>query len=262
MSSPSQYRCEEKVVTLLENAKLSLNALRFVHATYHHLDNNPGWTPSHMSLKATPTDDRICTVLAAELCAATAAPGANDISMIHDGIEGVAQHNLFQHLQLDGRRLRFRYSKHMAEATQPLQKGRFVFLDCDRIARMRSPSQVLFYTRAAMVTRQEHPIFHIPRVCPVFEPWCDTKRTWLAAAARVGQILDQEYVIIPELDARREKVTGVRVKIVHGATKWSKGKLFPRYSIQPVGVVAHGKASTLSRRELKRRMDWTRATGP
>ena len=86
MSRPSEYRCEEKVVTLLEQAKLSLNALRFVHATYHHLDNNPGWTPSHMSLKPTPTDDRICTVLAAELCAATATPGANDISMIHEGI--------------------------------------------------------------------------------------------------------------------------------------------------------------------------------
>ena len=262
MSRPSEYRCEEKVVTLLEQAKLSLNALRFVHATYHHLDNNPGWTPSHMSLKPTPTDDRICTVLAAELCAATATPGANDISMIHEGINGVAEHNLFQHLQLDGRKVRFRYSKHMAEAAQPLMKSRFVFLDCDLIARMRSPWQVLFYTRAAMVTRQDRPIFYIPRVCPVSEPWSDTKRTWLAAAARVGQMLDQKYVIIPELDARREKVTGVRVKIVHGATKWSKGKLFPRYATEPVCVVAHGKACTLSRGELKQRIEWTRATGP
>lgn len=33
MSSPNHYRCEEKVVHLLEKKKLSLNALRLLHAT-------------------------------------------------------------------------------------------------------------------------------------------------------------------------------------------------------------------------------------
>jgi len=262
MSSTTQYRCEENVVTLLESAKLSLNGLRFVHATYHHLDNHPGWTPSHMSLKPTMTDSRICTVLAAELCATTGTPGANDISMIRKGIEDVEGRNLFQHLELDRRKVRFRYSKQMAEATQHFKNAKFAILDCDEIARLRSPWDVLFYTRASMVTRQDWPVFSLPRICPVSEPWKETKRTWLAAACRVGERLNQHYVVIPELDAKREHVTGVRVKIVHGRSKWSKGKIFPRYAIEPVCVVAHGKAETLSREKLRHRRDWSKATGP
>lgn len=42
MSGPNKYRCEEDVVRLLENTKLSVDGLRLVHAMYHYLDNHPG----------------------------------------------------------------------------------------------------------------------------------------------------------------------------------------------------------------------------
>lgn len=262
MSSPSQYRCEEKVVHLLENKNLSLNALRLVHATYHHLDNHVGWTAATMALPTKPHDDRVCTVLCAELCATTGTPGANDIAMVREGVRDLAGTGLFHTLELDGRKLRFRFSKTLADATQRMKKPRFAILDCDVIARLRTAHQVLFYTRAEMVTRQRRPLFYLPRVCPNSEPWSDTKRTWLSTASRVGKHLGQDYIFIPELDARREKVCAVKVKIVHPRTTWSAGKLYPRRAIEPISVAAQGMVNTLTRRELQMRRDWTRITCP
>jgi len=262
MSLPSQYRCEAQVVKMLEDTKLSVNALRLVHAAYHHLDNHIWWVPHQMMLPPTPTNDRICTVLCAELCATTGTPGANDLSIVHDGVGDLAGTGLFQHLEIDGRKLRFRLSSAFADATQQLKNGRFVMMDCAIVAQLRTVPQISFYTRAEMVARQDFPSFHLPGVCPASAPWSRSKRTWLAAAARVGQLLDQEYLFIPELDERRENVARVKVKIVHAATKWSAGKLYPRYSTEPVSVVAFGKANTLTRSELARRQKWTSVARP
>jgi hypothetical protein len=262
MSLPSQYRCEAQVVKILEDTKLSVNALRLVHAAYHHLDNHPWWMPHQMMLPPTPTNNRICTVLGAELCATTGTPGANDLSMVHDGVRDLAGTGLFQHLEIDGRKLRFRLSSRFADATQQLKNGRFVMVDCAIVAQLRTVPQIRFYTRAEMAARQDFPSFHLPSVCPVSAPWSKTKRTWLAAAARIGKLPDHGYLFIPELDERRENVVRVKVKIGHAATKWSSGKLYPRYSTEPVSVVAFGKASTLTRSELARRQKWTSVARP
>jgi hypothetical protein len=262
MSSPTQYRCEEKVVNLLENKNLSLNALRLVHAAYHHLDNHVGWTPATMALPAKPDDDRVCTVLCAELCATTGTPGANDIRMVREGVRDLEGTGLFQTLELDGRKLRFRFSKTLADATQRMKKPRFAILECDLIAKLRTPWQVLFYTQAEMVTRQQRPMFYLPRVCPIYEPWSDTKRTWLSTASCVGKHLGQDYIFIPELDAKRDSVVAVKVKITHQRTNWSVGKLSPKRAIEPISVAAQAKSNTLTRQELDMRRDWTQVTGP
>ena len=262
MSSPRHYRCEEKVVQLLEKKKLSLNALRLVHATYHHLDNHPGWTPSHMKLTDKFGNERICTALCSILCATTGSPGANDISMIRQGMRDVEDADLFRVLELNGRRLRFRYSSALADATTHYTKAKFAILDCGIIAQLRSPWQIEFYTRAEMVQRQRHPMFYLPRVCPEIEPWSETKRRWFSAASRVGDILGHHYVIIPELDELCEHVARVKVKIVHQRTQWSEGRLFPRRAAEPVSIVANGKSQTLTRQELTRRKTWTLVAGP
>lgn len=262
MSSPRHYRCEEKVVRLLEEKKLSLNALRLVHATYHHLDNHPGWTVSHMKLTEKSGRPRVCTALCSILCETTGSPGANDIGMIHEGMRDVADKDLFRILELDGRRLRFRYNHGLADAATLYTKAKFAILDCGIIAQLRSPWQVYFYTRAEMVQRQRRPMFYLPRVCPDNEPWSDTKRTWLSAAGRVGDILGHHYVFIPELDELCERVIRVKVKIVHQRTLWSEGRLFPRRAAEPVSIVANGKSRTLNRHELDRRKNWTKVEGP
>jgi len=257
MSNPNQYRCEEKVVTLLEKKKLSLNALRLAHATYHYLDNHPGWEPSHMSLAENQGQARTCTALCATLCATTAPPATKDISMIHSGMKDIADVDIFRTLELDGRKLRFRYSNCMATATVKTTKSRFSMVDCDIIGKLSSPWQIYFYVRAEMVQRQRHPFFYLPRVCPVSEPWSLTKRTWFAAACRVSKELGHNYVIIPELDPQCENVVKVKVKIVHSTSQWSKGRLFPRHAPEPVSVIKGGKSRTLTRPELGIRRDST-----
>lgn len=262
MSSPQHYRCEEKVVTLLEKKKLKLNALRLVHATYHYLDNHPGWQPSSMALGDVLGQARTCTALCATLCAATASPAANDISMIHEGMQDLDGSDLFETLEMNGRKLRFRYSHSLATAATKFTKSRFSMVDCGIIAQLRSPWQIYFYVRAEMVHRQRHPIFYLPRVCPVNEPWSETKRAWLAAACRVGTELKQHYVFIPVLDDQCENVIAVKVKIVHSKTEWSQGRLFPRHASEPVSTVANGKSQTLTRLELSKRKNWTLVKEP
>ena len=105
--------------------------------------------------------------------------------------------DLFRVLELDGRKLRFRYSHSLAEAATIYKKPKFSMLDCSIIAGLRSPSQVYFYTLAEMVQRQRQPIFYIPRVCPQTEPWSQTKRTWLSAACRVGKSTGSRLCLHP-----------------------------------------------------------------
>lgn len=260
MSGPSQYRCEADVVALLERRKLSLHALRLVHAMYHYLDNHPGWKPAMMALPATKTDDKIATALCAELCATTASPGANDLRMIHNGVRDLENTGLFEHLEISGRKIRFRFSITFAHATQQIKGGKFAMLDCDIIARLHTSSQILFYTRAAMLTRADYPKFMLPGVCPANAPWDKTKRIWLASAARVSDELDQDYLLVPELDRKRERVQGVWVKISHAKTDWSPDKLYPKYTGVPIAVASQGRAHTLTRSEQTNRRKWTRVT--
>ncbi len=257
MSSPQHYRCEENVVKLLEIKKLKLNALRLVHATYHYLDNHPAWEPSYMALRESQGTVRSCTVLSAHLCQTTGSPGSNDISMVHEGIRDLKNVGLFETLELDGRKLKFRYSHSMATAATKHVKAKFSMIDCGKIAQLRSPWQVYFYIRAEMAHRQNFPSFYLPRVCPEKEPWNETKRTWLAAACRVGTLLKHHYIFIPELDPLCENIVRVKVKIVHSKSQWSAGKLFPRHSPEPLSIVSNGKSQTLTRNELKKRRDWT-----
>ena len=261
MFSPQHYRCEENVVTLLEKKKLSLNALRIVHATYHYLDNHTGWTPASMALEETPGKNRTCTVLCATLCQTTGSPSANDIGMIHDGLKGLNGTDLFSRLEVDGRKLRFRFANALANATKRLINGKFAMLDCGIIAQLRSPWHVYFYTRAEMAHQQKYPFFYLPNVCPDREPWSETKRKWLSAACRVGEFLGQHYVFVPELDEQCEYVIRVKVKIVTAKSQWSAGRLYPRHAAEPVSIVARGKSRTLTRDELRERKNWTLVDG-
>ena len=94
------------------------------------------------------------------------------------------------------------------------------------------------------------------------EPWSETKRTWLAAASRVGKLIGQHHIFIPELDPQYEHVIRFKVKIVHAKTQWSEGRLFFRHAPEPVSIVADGKSRTLTRLEQRKRRGWTRIDGP
>jgi hypothetical protein len=120
----------------------------------------------------------------------------------------------------------------------------------------------LFYTQAAMTGNMRYPSFYLPGINPETGPWKSKKRAWLRAAEKVGVMLDQEYLFIPELGIYSEEVDRVRVKITSASTKWSPGKLYGCPCPQAVSVVHGGLAKTLSKDELRDRVDWRMVSNP
>lgn len=254
MSKPSEYRCQEDVLRLLEKHNLSLPALRLVHACHYYVDQHPRW---HLGLM-TNAGARNCTVRCTDLIAATGTAGAKDNRMIADGIRDLADKGIFTVLDLseNRRKLTFRFSKSFVNAGTHLKNSRFAMLDTEILAKLRSPAHVMFYSWATMVQRAKFPQFSF-RGVGENDPWSNSKRSFLRAAASVGGHLGHGYVIIPELDDFQEYVAFVRVKIVSASSQWSPGMLYPRSSPEAVSIVQNGVARTLTRSELRQRRDWT-----
>ena len=254
MSKTSEYMCHEKIVALLERSNLSLAALRLTHACYHFIDQHPGWRLENMNL----TGERCCTARSTEILAFPATPGATDNDMIMDGIRDLEGTAIFDVLKrsANGRKLMFRFSRRFVKCGTRHKGDLFSMVDLDWIARLRSRSHILFYTRAVMAERSRCPQFYLPGIDPLEAPWSKSKRGWQRAAERVGQHLGHDYLFIPELDEFREDIVRVRVKITTPRTEWSEGKLYPRRSAEPASVVEAGKARALTAAELASRSAW------
>jgi hypothetical protein len=240
----------------LEGANLSLDALRLVHACYHFLDQHPFWK---LELMALPGGKRECTARCTELVACTANKTANDNSMIHQGIADLEGKRIFDVLELspNHRTLRFRFCRAFAADGMFYKGDLFAMVDTAQIAALPSPTHIQFYTRAVMAERSNYPLFLLPGINAVSAPWAGSnKRRWLRAAARVGPILEHDYLFIPILDDYRETVIGVKVKITTSELQWSTEMLFPRHSPEPISVVENGKVNTLTAAELAVRRTW------
>lgn len=254
MSKKSEYKCHEKIVALLEQANLSLPALRLTHACYHFIDQHPGWNLEFMNLKG----HRDCTARCTDLTAYGGTPGSKDNDMIADGIRDLQGKGIFDVLgkSENGRKVVFRFSRTFVRQGVFYKKDRFSMIDMDWISRLRSPSHVLFYSRAAMVERSKYPQLYLPGIDPSKTPWSASKRGWLRAAARVGAHLGHDYIFIPMLDKFREDIIAVKVNITTRDTKWTAGMLYPAVSTTGVSVVEGGKAASLTGEELKARQRW------
>ena len=256
MSKPTEYRCHAKIVALLEQTKLSLAALRLVHACYHCVDQTPYLRLEMMELPG----DRSCRVRCTEVMAAVGTRGANDNRMIHQAIRDLEGRGIFHTLKLDvaAQVLIFQFSKTFVKAGRQNKGDRFAMIDTEVVSALRSPAHVLFYSRAAMVDRMKYPNFILPAFDEDGPGWVETKRSWLRAAARVGEIMGHDYLFVPQLDAFRKRVVLVRVKVDTGRSIWSAGKLYPRLSVEPVSIAAGGTTRTLPAKELRQRREWRR----
>lgn len=259
MSKSNEYRCDAKVIEFLEGLELSLAALRLVHACYYLIDQNPRFSLATMSLQK----ERRFTTLCTHVMQIAGAPGANDNRMIDSGIEDLKGKKIFDTIEFseNRRKLKFRFSKKFIQAASETKSSRFAMLDMDAIAKLRSSTQILFYTRAVLVQRARHPMFFLPGVSEK-SPWREDKRTWLRAAEKVSKFLGHDYVIIPELDEFQEYVSSVKVKIVTPDAMWSNGRLYPRSFSEAVSIVASGHSYTLTAQELKARRNWTKVPPP
>ena len=113
-----------------------------------------------------------------------------------------------------------------------------------------------------MVDRADQPSFYLPGIGPDAAPWSDQKRNWTRAAGRVGVLLGQDYLFIPGLDPYDDSVFEVKVKVSTAMSKWSSGKLYPRFGLGPINVVENGIGRTLKRSEVSLRHNWTRVARP
>ncbi|MGX9855368.1 hypothetical protein ACR03S_08025 [Limimaricola variabilis] len=113
-----------------------------------------------------------------------------------------------------------------------------------------------------MVHHADHPLFYLPGICPEAAPWSDQKRNWMRAAERVGQLLGQDYLFVPELDPHDDSVVAVKVKVSTHTSKWSTNKLYPRFGLGSISTVIDGKGRTLKQSEVSLRHAWTRVAGP
>lgn len=260
MSKPTEYLMTEKVVAMVEKTKPTLQLLRLFHACYAYVDRNRLLSIGAVAL----TDKPSCTVLCSDLAAITGSPEAKSNSWIRTAIEEGGWGTLFSQLRLEscGTLLTFKFSPQIGPASIRGQRDKiFAMLDSDEIRMISSANEAMFYTKAVMVGQANQPSFYIPNICPETAPWTDSsKKSWLRIAARVGERLEQEYVVVPQRDPMSRAIARVRVKVVTGTTRWSEGYLFPRLPSPPVAVVHGGNFVCLKKSELIARRDWTTAT--
>jgi hypothetical protein len=259
MSKPSEFLCTERCIRHIEDANLSLYALRLVHGCHFLVDQTLGLSMQNMALHA----DRHYTVRCQTLLEATGTPNANDFDMIREGIKGLQNDKIFNHLKLheSGRKLTFHFQKNYATNAIRAKSEKFAMVDVDEVRTLRTREQIIFYTRCAMVLKSQFPMFWLPWKPGGESRWVDAKKPWMAAARRVGKRLGLDFILVPEVSVETDEVTRVKVKLVKKVSHWSPGKLFPRDG-QGVAVVTDGKSATLSRSELRRRRDWRRPDRP
>lgn len=256
MSKPSEFLCTERCIRHIEVAKLPLYALRLVHACHYYIDQTPGLSMQNMALHP----KKHYTARCQSLLEATGTPQANDFDMIKEGLAALQDSQLFSHLELseNGRKLIFHLAKHYADDAVRKKSDKFAFVDVDIIRTLRTPEQILFYTRCAMVLRSDYPMFTLPWAKPDKGCWLDDKKRWLSAACRISKRLELDCVLIPHVDVETDEVSRVKVKLVQKVSHWAPGKLFPRDG-EGVVVIIDGKSKTLSRPELRARRSWCRA---
>ncbi|WP_045319496.1 hypothetical protein [Limimaricola cinnabarinus] len=260
MSKPTEYLMPKELVALVEKAKPSLHLLRLFHGCYAFVDSQ-----KHLSVGVIATTGlRGCSVACSDIAAIAGSPGGKSNAWVEAAIDAGDWRHLFSHLSLDttGRDLTFKFAPKVGNAWLRQKADPFAMLDSEEVRKISSANEVLFYTQAAMVHRAEQPMFNLPFICPISQPWNDdTKKTWLRIAVRVGQKLGQDYVFIPKRDPLNRLVVAVVVKVVTSSSLWSPGALFPRPPCPPVSVVHDSGFSSLRKAELIARRNWTRATG-
>jgi len=260
MSKQSEFLFTENVAKMVEGASLTLDGLRLVHGCHYYVDSRP---ELKMGTMAKPMQKSI-TVRCRSILSASGAPGAKDYDVIDEGIVNHANKRIFDELKRSdcGRKLTFRFSDAYARGSARSGKSspeKFAMIDVDTIGKLRSPYHILFYTRAVMTQGSDYPMFRLPWELSQSKSWADVKRRWLGAAERISSELNHDYVLEPIENPETSEIFWVKVKTVKKVSAWPPQKLFPRDAAHSVCTVVSGKASTLTRSQLRERRDWTRA---
>ena len=261
MSLPTQYLMPEKIIIMIEKAKLSLSGLRLMHSCYAYVDQHPGLRVDFVALTGKPS----CTARTIDIASICGPANPKSNAWVRTAAAELHGGKLMSKAVLseDGRRLSFKFRPDLGPASWRSDKTKFAMLDAIEVSQISSAYELLVYTRAVMVGGADHHKFALPKIGRNGSPWTEaTKKKALRALARVSERLQCDFVVIPVTDAMTGAVVSVEVKPVTPASRWSSRCLYPRRCNASVAVVHPGEFRSLTNADLKERHVWTRAVGP
>ena len=256
------YPCPQKVVKLLEDTKLSLNSLRLTHACLAMVSWHPVWQCGAMLLKP----ELAYTVRCLDVAATAFPTGLKDHGPIHQAVlELTAYQMVFGRLEIDetSRELTFRFSEALLRTIRDsTKKDGFALLPPAQLGKLRSASQVMFYTRVELVRRCTHPVFYLPGIGQPATSWKKSCRTWRDTARTVAGMTGDVYMFSPLVERFTNNVREVAVKFSTPASRWTPGKLYVRRDRDLPTLVDISGHRKLTRSEFSERQNWTRVDGP
>lgn len=262
MTAQSIYRCEEKIVQHFEDLKLPLQALRLAHACLYLMESRREGTLIQYTLpKRTQMPAFVATC--AELLTIMGTAKAKDLRALRKGIEQLRATGIFEILSLNdtGRKLSFKPGYTLALCAVRTKNSPFALVDLEKIRRLRSAQHIYLYVRAEMVQRSDFPLFELPHIRTDAGSWERQKRNWRSAALAVHKALDVDLLLVPELDAFRDQIIRVKVKLSTRTSKWSPHKLYSGEAPVSAILVTGGLSTMLSSTEYRTRRNWTRVGG-
>ncbi len=254
MSTPTEFRCDEDIVRMIELANLPLHALRVIFGLQYQIDSNPGTKVIQMG----PPYRRPMLIKARKIVQSTFPSGTNDLRLVRAAKDSlIAAQILDRYDYIDvGQAVEYRYSDKAILAAEERKTGKFAIVDSAWLSQLSTPAQIMLYVRVTMHAGMNAPKFYVPGISAE-NPWQKVKKPWLSAAEKLSKKLGYGFLFCPEIDRMSEKVVAVRVKISHQKTAWYPGSLYCRTADKPPIAVISGSSQAITRNELAVRSQWT-----
>jgi len=276
MPIDDNYMIPEPVIQFLVNGNRSFLALRIVHgllyAFHRSLKGNMRIVPSQFSKEH--------SVRTSILAAAVGPEKSKDNRWLHSACQELADQKIFDTIQVEGRRLRFRLSRKFSDSFA-IKSRAFAIMQTAQVRACRTMHDLMFLSLACLHGGKDHPKFYLPRLperleipVPQFKvmvqkapeqatwrsSWSKSNRSWVKAAQRISQLLDQSYLIGPQQDMIDDFVTSVVVKIQHQGTKWQRHRL---YKFEPgtrgvIEIRASGEKAVLNAQAFQHKAHQTK----
>lgn len=258
MSTNSEFRCDEEIVKMVEDANLPLSALRVLYGLHYLIDSDP---MKNVTMMGVP-HRRSMQVKGRRIIQSTFPSTTNDLRLLRTARESLLDSKIMAKYDYNPEQstLSFRYSDKAIEASEQRKNGKFAIVDSAWFTRLSTPAQIMFYIRVKMHECMKAPTFPIPGISSS-RPWQKIRRPWFAAAEKLSAELGQDYLFCPEINNMSEQARAVWVKISHDESTWYPGSLYFRAAYKSPIAVSGGISGAITRDELLRRTDWTKV-GP
>ena len=261
MSKTTEYLCHEKIVHMLVHSKLSLHALRVLHALLYSADKQPNGIAAGSHGVGPPP-----LVIATSMIPALVGPvAANGLKSTNRGLEELSRTNLFEVFEHDTatNHLEYKFAPSVTRLAVRAKKDAFAMIDLLDVQKCHTLHQLLFYTDMMVVANCQWPKFQLPGVGVGLDPWPGSvSQKWLRAAEKWSSEKHFCFLVVPLTEARTKRIESVWVKISHSNTNWSPGCFyFLTYRLLPTTVIA-GASQRTTRAIIRQRHTWRYADRP